>query len=70
MKVPLIVCLGPILFTNGAIGKQMIEKLNAQHIDVFQVFHRGYIDVLAFSDVQKHTINEEKESLDVEVLAP
>ena len=48
----------------------MVEELDAQHIDVFQVFHRGYIDVLAFSDVQEHTIDEKQECFDVQVLAP
>jgi len=38
VDVPLVIGLALILIANGAIGKQMIEKLNRQNVDGVEIF--------------------------------
>ena len=70
VDVPLVIGLALILIANGAIGKQMIEKLNRQNVDGVEIFQCWNVDVLAFCDVQEDTVDEEQEGLNVQMLAP
>ena len=70
VDVPLVIGLAFILIANGAIGKQMIEKLNRQNVDGVEIFQCWNVDVLAFCDVQEDTVDEEQEGLNVQMLAP
>ena len=48
----------------------MVKEFNGQHINRVDVLERGNVDVLALCNVQEHTINEEEEGLNVQMLAP
>lgn len=48
----------------------MVEEFNAQYLNRVQVFEGAHIDVLAFSDIQKYTVDKKQEGFDVQVLAP
>ena len=70
VDVPLVIGIALILIANGAIGKQMIEKLNRQNVDGVEIFQCWNVDMLAFCDVQEDTVDEEQEGLNVQMLAP
>ena len=48
----------------------MVDELNTEHLDLMVLFEAAHIDVIAFRDVKKDTVDEEEERFDVEKLAP
>ena len=48
----------------------MIEKVDRENLDALQVFKNGDVNMLSLCDVQEHTVNEEQERFDIQMLAP
>jgi len=48
----------------------MIEKFDWKNFNLFKWLKLGDIDVLALSDVQKHTIKEKKKRFNIKMLTP
>jgi hypothetical protein len=48
----------------------VIEELNREHFNISHGLELADTDMVTSSNVQKHTVNEKQESLDVQVLAP
>lgn len=70
--VPLAVALAVAdpLLADGAISQQMIDKLDAEHLDLVVLLKATHIDVIALRYVEEDAINEEQERLYVQKLAP
>jgi hypothetical protein len=70
VQVPLVIRLCAVLFADRPVRQQVVEKLNAEHVHILQIFELRNVYVLPFRDVEEHTVHEKEEGLDVQVLAP
>lgn len=66
--VGLSLLLNPFLV--ASVCEQSVEELNAQHLNLSKLLEGAHINVRALSYIQKDTVQEEQESLDVQVLTP
>ena len=55
---------------DAAVGEQVVDKLNRKDFDLVVVLEAADADVVALCDVEKDTVDEEQEGLDVKELAP
>ena len=70
VRIPLSVGQVGTVLASLPVGQEMIEKLNTQDWDVFEVSEYRNVDMLSAGNVQKHTVKEEQEGLNIQVLAP
>ena len=70
--VPLAVGLpvSDALLADRSISEQMVDKLDAEHLDLVVLLETTHVDVVTLRDVQEDTIDEEEEGLDIQELAP
>lgn len=65
--VPAPVCLAVAntLSADLAISKQMVDEFNGEDFNLIDFLKSADVDVVAFSDVEEHTVNEEQKCLHV-----
>ena len=70
--VPLTIGLvaSDTLLAYRSVGKQVVDELDWEYLNFIILFETTHIDVVTLCNIQKDTIDEEEEGLNIEELTP